>query len=137
MRKILLNIIMILTFALPTLASIGTVYAAPPNPNACPAAGTSRGQVLNGIGETGNGCDASGVPTLLSTIVNILSIVVGAAAIIMIILAGFKYITSGGEANRVTNAKSTLIYALIGVVVATLAQVLVHYVLGTTNNIVN
>jgi len=134
MRRILLNIIMVFSLTIPLFASPGIALAAA-NPNACPGAGTSGGQVLNGIGETGNGCNSSGVSNLLSTIVSILSYVAGAIAVIMIIVSGFKYMTSGGDANKVTNAKSTLIYALIGVAVAALAQVLVHYVLSTSNNL--
>jgi hypothetical protein len=127
MRRILLIIMMTLSLAFPALALSGVALAA--DPNACPDPKSSAGQVLNGIGETGNDCDSSGVPSLLSTVVSILSIVVGALAVIMVILAGFKYITSGGEAAKVTNAKNTLIYALAGVAIAALAQLLVHFVL--------
>jgi hypothetical protein len=132
MRKILLNLIMSLTLAFPLLASSGLAWA----DNSCPALSTSQGQILNGVGESGgNGCNSSGVSSLLSTVVGILSYVAGALAIIMIILAGSKYITSGGDANKVGNAKNTLIYALIGLAVAALAQVMVHYVLNQASGI--
>jgi hypothetical protein len=101
-------------------------------------ANSSSDQVLGGIGEgsQGNGtCDDSGVGNTISEIVSILSYVAGAIAVIMIMVAGVKYTTSGGDSNKVTNAKSTLIYALIGVAIAALAQVLVHYVLSTSNSL--
>jgi uncharacterized membrane protein YuzA (DUF378 family) len=66
--------------------------------------------------------------------VRILSLIVGVAAVIVIIYAGFKYITSAGEQGRVANAKSTLLYALVGLAVAALAQLLVHFVLYQTSD---
>jgi hypothetical protein len=70
-----------------------------------------------------------------SKIVNIFSIIVGAVAIIMIIYGGFRYITSGGASERVGNAKNTLIYAIIGLIIVALAQLVVHFVLNQANNI--
>jgi hypothetical protein len=87
-------------------------------------------QVSTGIDETTNAsCDASGVNKAISLAVDILTVIVGAAAVIALIWSGFKYITSGGDTNKVANAKSTLIYAIVGIAVVGLAQVLVHLVL--------
>ncbi len=92
--------------------------------------GTPIEQVQNGVSQTGGDCTGTAVPTLIGNVVNILSIIIGSVAIIMILVAGFRYITSGGEAARVSAAKNTLLYALIGVAVAALAQLLVHFVLA-------
>jgi hypothetical protein len=51
-------------------------------------------------------------------------------AVIMIIVGGLKYITSGGDSNNVSSAKSTIIYAIIGLVVVALAQFIVQFVLN-------
>jgi len=85
-------------------------------------------------------CDGTDVNdnTLSKTgnqIVNIFSIIVGIAAVIMIVYAGFRYVTSGGDSGRVTSAKNALIYALIGIAVAALAQILVKFVLFQSNKI--
>jgi hypothetical protein len=64
-----------------------------------------------------------------------LSIVVGAVSVLMIIYGGFRYITSGGDSGRVGNDKNTLVYAIIGLVIVALAQVIVHFVLGEANNL--
>jgi hypothetical protein len=139
MRKIILNLIMVLGLTLTVLSQTGVALAAPST--ACPATNSSTGQVLSGINESqsANGgagnCDTNGATDITATAVNILSIVVGAAAIIMIMVGGFKYITSGGDANKVGNAKNTIVYALIGVAVAALAQMLVHYVLYKAGSI--
>lgn len=60
---------------------------------------------------------------------NMLSIIVGIAAVIMIIVAGLRYVTSGGKEEGVKNAKNTILYAIIGLVVVALAQIIVHFVL--------
>ena len=129
MRRMLLNLMTVLTLALLPVVTLGsTVYADCGTPSA------SKDQVLAGIGQAGGNCDSSGVTNALNAAVQILSLVVGIAAVIMIMVGGFKYITSGGESGKVANAKSTLIYALIGLAVAALAQLLVHFVLFQTTN---
>ena len=47
----------------------------------------------------------------------------------MIIVGGIKYITSGGDSGNISGAKNTIIYAVIGLIIVALAQMLVHYVL--------
>jgi len=119
-----------------TLFLSGQALVAPsPAYAACPKEHTSKGQVLQGIGETGSGCDGSKVTNTIAAFVEILSIVAGIVAIIMIIISGFRYITSGGEASKVAAAKSSLIYALVGLAVAALAQVLVRFVLFQTSKV--
>lgn len=94
---------------------------------------------------TGNGsadqCSAqtsgSSVNNLLIKIVNIASAVVGVIAVIMIIIGGLRYITSGGDTNKVSGAKNTLLYAIIGLVIVALAQLIVHFVLGSAGTIGN
>ena len=66
----------------------------------------------------------------LATIINIISIIVGVVAVIMIIFGGFKYITSGGEAEKVKGAKNTILYGLIGLIIVALAQIIVKFVLN-------
>lgn len=67
--------------------------------------------------------------SLIKNIVDIFSVVVGVISVIMIIVGGFKYITSGGESNNVTSAKNTIMYAIIGLVIVALAQFIVRFVL--------
>lgn len=77
----------------------------------------------------------SGIKSIAVEIVNILSIVVGIVAVIMIIYGGFRYITSGGESGNVQSAKNTLLFAIVGLVIVALAQVIVRWVIGTSSNI--
>jgi len=63
-------------------------------------------------------------------IINVFSVIVGVVAVIMIIWGGFKYITSGGDSNKVSGAKNTIIYAIIGLIVVALSQFIVQFVLA-------
>lgn len=104
--------------------------AAAPTPCA-PLVNTPKDQVLQSIDQVSKNDCGAGVTNLASTIVNVLSQIVGVLAVIMVIWAGFKYITSGGDSNKVASAKTTLIYALIGLVVVALAQIIVHFAINT------
>jgi hypothetical protein len=73
----------------------------------------------------------SAIGNIANRVVTILSYLAGIIAVIMIIVAGFRYITSGGDSAKVGGAKTALAYALVGVAIAVLAQVLVHFVIGT------
>jgi hypothetical protein len=53
----------------------------------------------------------------------------------MIIFAGFRYITSGGSEKGVGDAKKTILYALIGLVVVALAQLIVKFVIKSTTSV--
>lgn len=77
------------------------------------------------------GTNATDLHTVANKIVGIFSIIVGIISVIMIIYAGFRYITSGGDSGKVGSAKNSLIYAIVGLVIVALAQVIVHYVLNT------
>ena len=70
----------------------------------------------------------------IRNIINILSALVGVVAVIMIIIGGFRYITSGGNDTSVTGAKNTILYAVIGLIIVALAQVIVHFVLQKVTN---
>ena len=78
-----------------------------------------------------------GIKTVAANVVKLISIIVGVISIIFIIYGGFRYITSGGDSGKVGNAKNTLIYAVIGLVVVALAQLIVNVVLSTANNATN
>ncbi|MFZ2513391.1 MAG: pilin [Candidatus Saccharimonadales bacterium] len=87
---------------------------------------------VNGTGtcETTTTEGADKLNNIISTIVNIFSVLVGVIAVIMIIWGGLRYITSGGDSGKITSAKNTIIYALIGLIVVALAQFIVKFVLN-------
>lgn len=94
----------------------------------------SKNAACEGIGgATGQGCDeeaGASVGQLVRTIITILSWIVGIISIFMMIIGGLKFITSNGNAQSISSARSTVIYALVGVAVAVVAQVLVRFVVN-------
>lgn len=66
--------------------------------------------------------------SLIGTIINVLLFIVGAVAVIMLIWGGIRYTTSAGNAAAVTSAKNTIIYSIVGLVVAFLAYAIVRWV---------
>lgn len=86
------------------------------------------------------GVDAArgdGVPTtllgdtgIITTIINILLFIAGALAVIMLIFGGLRYTVSGGNSSSVTAAKNTILYAIVGLIIAFLAFAAVNWVLG-------
>jgi ABC-type Fe3+ transport system permease subunit len=74
------------------------------------------------------------VNSLVSTVIYILSWIVGILSIIMVIYGGFRFVTSGGDAAATSSARNTIFYALIGLVLAVLATLLVHFVLNKAIN---
>lgn len=98
------------------------------------SAQTSADQVCAGIAAaSGTGCNGSNtsLDNLIANAVNILSILIGVVAVIMIMVGGFKYITASGDSSKLGSAKNTIIYAIIGLVIVALAQGIVHFVLHT------
>lgn len=77
-------------------------------------------------GDAGAGAE---VDSIVADVINIISLVVGVVSVIMIIIGGLRYITSNGDSGNVTNAKNTILYAIIGLVVVALAQLLVRFVI--------
>jgi cytochrome bd-type quinol oxidase subunit 2 len=69
----------------------------------------------------------------IKTAINIISLLVGVASVIMVLVGGLKYVTSNGDAGSISSAKNTILYALVGLTVAVLAQVIVRYVLNRVN----
>lgn len=80
----------------------------------------------DGVGDCG---DASFVTTLVSNVLNILSFVVGAAAVITIIIGGLRFITANGDPQGTATARQMIIYSVIGLIVALAAQGIVQFVL--------
>lgn len=68
---------------------------------------------------------------IFTTIVNIMLFIIGALSVIMLIIGGIRYTVSGGNASAITAAKNTIMYAIVGIIVAVLAYAIVNFVLTT------
>ncbi|MGH7196933.1 MAG: pilin [Candidatus Saccharimonadales bacterium] len=74
-----------------------------------------------------------GPESIFTTVTNILLFIIGAIAVIMLIVGGIRYVVSGGDQAAVTSAKNTILYAIIGIVVAFLAFAAVQFVTSQLN----
>ena len=61
---------------------------------------------------------------------NTILYIVGIVAVLMLIIGGIKYVVSGGDSKKVTDAKNTVLYAIIGLVIAFLAYAIVNFVIS-------
>jgi len=82
--------------------------------------------------ETAGSLTIENVWGMVWTIINWVLIVVGIICVIFIIVGGIRYATSGGDPEKVKSAKNTILYALIGLVIAILANVIVQIVFSVT-----
>ena len=78
-----------------------------------------------------DGCPANlfGDTGVFKQVTNTILYIVGIIAVIMLICGGVKYVISGGDAKKVTDAKNTVLYAIIGLVIAFLAYAIINFVI--------
>ncbi|HVX58088.1 MAG TPA: pilin [Candidatus Saccharimonadales bacterium] len=81
------------------------------------------------------GANTDALQKFAKKVITWFSILVGAASVFMIIYGGFRYITSGGESGRVGAAKNSLLYAIVGLVIVALAQLIIHFVLNQASQV--
>jgi cbb3-type cytochrome oxidase subunit 3 len=96
--------------------------------------GASTAHAVAGIGEGAGAAQGDGQQTDLvaniRTVTNTMLFAIGVVAVIMLIVGGFRYIFSAGNSTNVNAAKDTILYSVIGIVVALLAYAIIHFVLG-------
>lgn len=103
-----------------SLSASATSYAIDPIVAGANAA-RGDGQPLNLFGATG----------VFTTITNVALFIVGALSVLMLIIGGLRYVVSGGNATAITNAKNTVLYAIVGLIVSLLAFAAINFVLTT------
>ena len=77
-------------------------------------------------------CKAQGdtVGPLIQTVINILLTILGMTAVVMIVIGGIRYTTSNGDSSAIKSAKDTILYSVIGLIVAILAYTIVNFVVS-------
>ena len=134
-KNIIAAAAMVFAFATPAVLSTG-VYANSIQDNLCNGVTSATDGSANSAGCSTTGVNGDDqIARIASTVIKYLSIIVGVVAIIMIIVGGFRYITSGGDSNKVGSAKNTIIYAIIGLILVALAQIIVNVVLNQASQI--
>lgn len=96
----------------------------------CPAGTNRQGSSASTLAE----CNIENDNSLIPTILNIIQVTIGVlalVAVIVIIFAGVQYTTSAGDAGKVKKAKDSILYGIIGLVIAILAFAIVNFVLSS------
>ena len=90
------------------------------------------------VQEGADAARADGMPTELigdngvfSRLTNTILLIVGLISVIMLVYGGLRYILSGGDSKKVTDAKNTVLYAIIGLIISLLAFAIVNFVLNS------
>jgi hypothetical protein len=107
--------------------TLGLVAVAPPVgainavQDSCSKTGTSGNLICNAAG-------SDNATSMVKSVINTLLYALGIVAVIVIIIGAFKYVTSAGDAASIASAKNTILYAVVGLIVAILAYTIVHFV---------
>jgi len=104
---------------------LGIGFMATPAYAACTSGVDCINDGLEATGGTGGSKD---IGPIIKDIVNALLFILAAVAVIMIVIGGIRYTISQGDSSSVTSAKNTILYAVIGLVVAILAYAIVNFV---------
>ena len=80
-----------------------------------------------------------GVPTQLfgegntgifTQMINMMLFAVGILSVVMLIYGGLRYILSNGDSKKVDAAKNTILYAIVGLIIALLAYAIINFIIG-------
>ena len=120
-------------------ANPSVLAATTPAPADNSAFSGSKDSVCNGVGLGGNACSnpkngQSGISKIISNVLDILSYIVGIASVFVLIISGIRMIVSGGDSNSFNSAKNGILYAVIGLVIVAVSQIIVQYVITKTTN---
>jgi hypothetical protein len=117
--------IILSTFTILTLVATAGVLS--PTAEAAVCTGTPVQCAKTGAGKADTG--GKSLQDSIKDVVNVLLFLIGAISVIVIIISGIKYVTSDGDASKIKSAKDTILYAVVGVIVALLAYGIVNFIL--------
>lgn len=98
----------------------------------CPDGTAQSGNTKKTLAE----CNIEDDTSLMPTVVNLIKVamsVLGLVAVVVIILGGIQFMTAGGDPGKVKKAKDTILYGVIGLVVAVLAYAIVNFIIASVN----
>jgi hypothetical protein len=94
--------------------------------DACTTAGASKSSACSNNGSN----PLTGKTGLLSKITSIISYLAGISAVLLIIISGFMYVTANGDSSKLNTARTTIIYAVVGLIIVLLAQTIIIFVIN-------
>ncbi len=133
-KKLILVVSALVALALPlamTLPAKAVCDSSPNDPLSCVCSQPEAKDSTACAGRTDPGIDPiSGPNGIIPKVVNIVTIIVGVASVIVVILGGLQYVMSTGDSAKTAKAKDTIMYAAIGLAIAIMAQVIVKLVVN-------
>lgn len=91
--------------------------------------GASAAEEIKKGYEQAGGTEGDSLPNIVGTVINTMLFIVGVLAVAMIIYSGIRYITAHGDKGQVESAKNTLIYSIVGLIIAIVAYAIVNWVI--------
>lgn len=110
------------------IVAFGAIFSATPVMASPNASTVINGDITRGTGVVQDNGGSVNVTGLVTMALNYLMFAVATIAVVMIIMGGIRYATSGGNAEKVKGAKNTILYACIGLAVALLSMVIITFV---------
>lgn len=116
----------ILSLALMTGIAAGAAVLSPAY-----AGASIKSEINKGVNATGTKEDGKSMDNVVKTVINVMLYIIGALAVIMLVFGGIRYVTSGGNSTQVTAAKNTILYAVVGLIIAIFAYAIVNFVIDS------
>jgi hypothetical protein len=113
-------VIAVLGLVAPVAITSSAVQAACTTPKDCVKEGADKA-------DTGGPSD---LPAFITNLVRVMLFIVGTISVVMIIYGGIKYSISAGDSSKITTAKNTIMYSVIGLVVSILAYAIISFVVA-------
>lgn len=93
---------------------------------ACSGTGSSNSAACQAKGDD----PLTGPNGIITRATRLVGYITGVAAIIIMIVGGFMYVTSDGDSSKISNAKNTVIYAFVGLIIVIAAQAIIVFILS-------
>lgn len=127
-KKVMAGFVVVASMTL-VMTGLGVVSSSPAYAANCdPKHGIPGALDKNCAHGEGQAEDLDGNNGVITTIINTMLFIVGLLAVIMIIYAGIRFVTAHGDEKQVESARQTIIYSVVGLIVAILAYALVNWV---------
>jgi len=110
------------------MASANDPCANDPNPLACACSAGGNSNVATACSTDGSINPISGPNGILKKVTLLLGLVSGIAAVIMIIISGFRFVTADGDAQKAASARNGIIGSVIGLGIIVLSTTIVIFV---------
>lgn len=125
MKRLLLGLVLCGTLLLPAGAMAATPTPYDPLGQACSSGGNT-----SAVCNKGHGATVTDPNAVMRRVTNIIAVLAGFIAIIIIIVGGIMFLTSGGDTQKVAGARSAVLGALIGLAIIALARAVVLFILS-------